>query len=432
MAGLFKLAVRNLRRNRRRSAITLVALVFGVGVMVASRGFVNGIQRMMMDNLINGRMGAVQVHRTGYVKNVLGSPLTLDFADTPELRAKVASVPGVKAVSPRIEFGAMLSGPDKRPPPDDGTLLPEEDQGKSSFFLATAADPALEAKVTPRRLAWFKGGHPPSGPAAAEVALNDELAKGVELELHPDGAPVPPPEKMVALMAADRDGALNGENVMLSGVFAAGAPGDKRVGLVPLETAQRLLRMEGRVTEYALALERDEDAPRVQAQLQALLGPEFEVHSWQQLFPFIVEMLATQDWIFGLVTRVVLLAVLLGIINVMLMSVLERVREIGTMLAVGMRRWKVVSLFLLEGAVIGLVGGAIGVAVGTAVTLWLNHVGVPLPAPGATVESFVHPVLGSRQLVEALLQAVAGSTLAALWPALRASGLRPVEALASA
>src|SRR5688572_20141351 len=107
--ALLKLAVRNLRRNRRRTAITLVAMVVGVTGMVALRAFINGQQEVIVENIVKGRIGALQVHKTGYVKNVLTSPLQLDMADSPELRRRLAAVPHVTAVSPRIEFGAMLS-----------------------------------------------------------------------------------------------------------------------------------------------------------------------------------------------------------------------------------------------------------------------------------------------------------------------------------
>ena len=88
--ALLKLAVRNLRRNRRRTAITLVAMVMGVTGMCAFRSFINGQRDAMLENIINGRLGAVQVHHKGYVQNVLTSPLQVDMADSPELRQKLA------------------------------------------------------------------------------------------------------------------------------------------------------------------------------------------------------------------------------------------------------------------------------------------------------------------------------------------------------
>ena len=430
--AILKLAARNLLRNRRRTAITLAAMIIGVGVMVVLRGFINGQQHMMIENIIDGRLGAVQVHKAGYVKNVLTSPLTLDLADSPELRAKLAAIDGVVAVAPRIEFGAMISTPDKAPPPEDGSPLPEAQQGKTSFFIAVGVDPKAEAKVTPRRHALVNQGRMFPNDDSEELVLNADFAVGLETAIHDPRQPLPPLEQRTALLAPDRDSALNGENVVLGGTFPTFSPGDKRVGLAPLALAQRLLRMEGRVTEYALAVQPIERADEVRDALKGALGPEYEVHTWAELFPFIKSLTGTQDFIFSVISGVFLSVVLLGIVNAMLMSVLERTREIGTMLAVGMRRRKIVGLFLAEGLVIGLIGGLLGVAIGLLVVTWLHHVGLPLPAPGATAPSIIRPFVSNRFLISAAIGTPLGAALASLWPAWRASRLRPVEALQSA
>jgi putative ABC transport system permease protein len=294
-----------------------------------------------------------------------------------------------------------------------------------------AIDPAVEPKVTPRRTALIDKGRFPPDTNSTELVLNAEFAVGLETTIHDAAQPLPPLEQQTALLAGDRDSALNGENVVLGGTFPTFAPGDKRVGLVPLGTAQKLLRMEGRVTEYALAVKPIERADEVRDRVQAALGPDYEVHTWSQLFPFVKSITATQDFIFSIVSGVFLTVVLLGIVNAMLMSVLERTREIGTMLAVGMRRRQIIQLFLAEGFVIGLLGGALGLAVGMIAVLWLNKTGIPLPAPGATVASVIRPFVSQRYLLAALIGTPLGASLATLWPAWRASRLRPVEALAS-
>lgn len=430
--ALLKLAVRNLRRNRRRTAITLAAMVIGTVAMTCLRGFINGQQRVIIDNQITGRMGAVQVHRKGYVANVLTSPLSLDMADTKELREKLAAIPGVVAVAPRIEFGAMLSTPDKRPAPEDGTPLPEADLGKTSFIMATAIDPKAEALVTPGRNSFIRNGTLFASVDAADIVLNDDFARGLEVQVHPRGTPMPPVEQQLALLAPDRDGALNGENVVMGAVLPSFFPGDRRFGLVPLGTAQRLLRMEGRVTEYGLAVSPIDAAPKVKAAAAAALGPNYEVHTWNELMPFIQTLTGTQDFIFSVISGVFLAVVMLGIVNAMLMTVLERVREIGTMLAVGMRRRQIIQLFVLEGLVIGVVGGLAGVLLGSVIVTILGHVGIPLPAPGAAVPSIVRPFLTPFYFVAALAGVPVGAALACLWPAWRASRLRPVEALQTA
>lgn len=430
--ALLKLAVRNLKRNTKRTAITLVALVVGVGAMVGVRGFINGFRGMIIENQAKGLLGSVQVHKKGYVANVQASPLTLDMADSPELRATLASVPGVTAVSPRIDFGTQLSTPDRRPPPDDGSDLPDEDKGTSTFLMVTAFDPAVEIAVTPRRWEWVaaaRGSMPPSTQSPF-IVLNDDFARALKIEPQSLDAPLPPIERQAALITADREQSLSGENVVLGGTFASVTPNDRRVGLMSLGLAQRLLHMEGRVTEYALAVDPAVDPHLVRDALAQKLGPDYEVHSWEERIPFVTDLVETQTRIFNIIGTIVLLVVLLGIVNAMLMSVLERVREIGTMLAVGMRRRMITQLFLMEGAVLGLVGGLLGVGAGMIAVAAMNHAGVELPAPGAKIASIIHPSVEPAFLLRTLLQASLGATLAAIIPARRAAQLRPVEALA--
>jgi len=419
---LLALATRNLLRNRRRTAIALAALVVGVGGMVVLRGLVNGQQRIILENIVQGQLGAVQVHHEGYLALVQGSPLSLDMEDSEALRQRIASVRGVVGVSPRVAFGGMLSMPEP-----EGA---EDSEPRTAFLQVLAFDPALEPRVTPKRMAWVGEGAFLSEVGAPELMLNADLARSLGARVM-DGEAPPPQEQWPALLAADRDGALNGEGVRLSGTLVSASPGDRRVGYLPLATAQRVLRMEGRVTEYAVAVEPLEDARRVRDALRASLGPGYEVHTWEEVFPFIAQLMGQQDFLFGILSTVFLLAVLLGIVNVMLMSVLERVREIGTMLAVGMRRRSIIVLFLLEGWVLGLVGGVLGALVGGAVTYWLHQRGILLPSPGATVDSIIRPFVTFTYLGRSVVMAAVGAGLAALWPAWRASRLRPVEALAS-
>src|SRR5205814_9390082 len=138
-----------------------------------------------------------------------------------------------------------------------------------------------------------------------------------------------------------------------------------------------------------------EDAEASKGALQSALGSQYEVNTWEELFPFVKDLLNTQDVLFNLVTTIFLVVVLLGIVNAMLMSVLERVREIGTMLAVGMRRRQIVSLFVLEGMVLGALGGAIGVAIGFLAVHLMAQVGIDLPAPGSTTASVIHPFISA-------------------------------------
>jgi putative ABC transport system permease protein len=202
------------------------------------------------------------------------------------------------------------------------------------------------------------------------------------------------------------------------------------MGVISLQTAQQLLRMEGRITEYGLDVVPTANLEQVRDAVKLTLGSEFEVHTWEERIPFVKDIVNTQDFVFGIVSSIFLFVVLLGVVNAMLMSVLERVREIGTMLAVGMKRQQIVALFIAEGVVLGLVGGALGAVIGFVWVSYMNSKGISIPAPGANVPSVLRPDVELSFVLRAIVQATAGAALASLWPAWRASRLRPVEALA--
>jgi putative ABC transport system permease protein len=398
--------------------------VVGVAVMVLLRGFINGMRVGVLDGAVRGNLGAVQVHKTGYLANVQGLPLSFDMPDSDEIRQKLGAIDGVLGVSARINFGAMVSMPDPS----------ADEQGSTAYFMAFGIEPEREAKVTPKRWQWLNEGRIFDSPDADELVLNADFNRGLGAKVTADKANPPPEATWPALLAADRDGALNGANVKLVGTVVQGTPGDKRTGLVPLHTAQKLLRMEGRVTEYALAVPDVLDSKRleqIKAQAEAALGPEYEVHTWDEVMPFMRTMLRAQDVVFSGIIAVFLLVALLGIVNTLLMNVLERVREIGTMLAVGTRRGQILMLFVFEGLVQGLMGGMLGAVIGYGATVWLGHQGINLPAPGSTVPMLLRPFIAPSFVLLAVFFATAGSSLAALYPAWRASKLRPVEALAS-
>jgi putative ABC transport system permease protein len=203
---------------------------------------------------------------------------------------------------------------------------------------------------------------------------------------------------------------------------------NKRVMTVPLAAAQELLGLQGQVTEYALAVDDLSRLDDVAAAVRSALGPGYEVHTWDQLQPFVRDLLRRQVVIFSVVGAVLIVIVLTGIINTMLMSVFERVREIGTMLAVGVRRWQVLVLFLFEAAVIGLMGGAGGAILGRVGVALIAVKGVQLPiSKGALLRPEIQPSF----VALAVILAVLGALGAALYPAYRASRLNPVDALRS-
>src|SRR5216110_2488429 len=199
--------------------------------MVSMRGLLNGLQRALITNVAEGQTGHLQVHRTGYMANIVSTPLRIDFA-VADLVPRVVGAPGVVAVAPRIQFAGMVSR-------GDDTL----------FAVVFALDPAAEPAVTPLRATTLgPGTHffgpAPAGNEAPGIVLTRDLARAVQLQ----------PGQPASLLAPDRDGALSGEPVTVAGLMDLGLPGERKVALVPLSLAQKLLHMEGRATELGVAV----------------------------------------------------------------------------------------------------------------------------------------------------------------------------------
>lgn len=405
-SSLARLALRSLVRNRRRSFITLAAVAVGVAVVIFAHGFGEGLMRMMVRNSLENRLGAMQVHARGYLDASEAAPLKLDLPNAEELIAKTRAVPGVVAVTPRIRFGALVG---------NGRT--------SSVVVAEAIDPARELTVCPGRRAevdekagaFISDERPRAGVIGAELARSLNVKKS----------------DLVTLQAAGREGAQNALDLEVGGVSkgAASLFESKRVVLVPLPYAQELLQMQGRVTELAVRVDDIGRIPAIAAELQRVLGDDVEVSPWDEVMPYLRDAVARLAIVLRGISAVLFFIVVFGVVNTMLMNVYERTREIGTLMAVGVRRRQILALFLFEAAVIGVVGGVLGAIAGLAGTFAAGVQGITITPPGALFAQVLHPVARVDLAVGAIIVAVVGAVLAAAWPAYKASRMNPVEAL---
>lgn len=405
-SALLRIALRNIVRNRRRSLITFSAVFLALGVMVGIRGFLNGLQETLRQSVIFGQTGALQIHRQGFLKSINSAPLHLDLPTDAAFLAKVTAVPGVKAAAARIAFGGMVNANDT-----------------TAFAMFTAIDPVREIVVCPRRLEMISEGQTLEAGVPAAGILTPELAANLGSKLG----------QKVTLLINDRDGVMNALDMDFVGLYGqSGIPlPEKKRGFVPLAFAQELLRMDGRATEIAVSVENLDQVERIKPLLQAAVGPAYEVSTWHDVASFVDEAIAGQNFVLSIIAGIFLFVALLGITNTMLMSVLERTREIGTMMSVGVRRRHILGLFLLEAALLGLFGGILGTAAGGSFVFYYGHRGMALKFPGMQAPLHVYPEVSGRYILFVFVLAAGGAALAALWPALRASRLRPVEALAA-
>ncbi len=407
MLTLLRLAFRSLLRNRRRSAITIGAVALGVAIVVFASGFALGFVHMMLKGMLESRLGAVQVHHAGYLDATEASPLKLDIAQADDVMRKISAVPGVTAVAPRIRFGGLLS---------NGQT--------SSIVMGEAVDAERELSVCPMRRndvdvagggAWLSAKTPHGG------IVGRELAKALGAKAG----------GVLTLSAAGREGALNALDLDVAAVSRGETSilDSKRSVILALPAAQELLQMNGRVTEIAVRVDDLDRIPSVAKDIRAALGPELEVSTWDEVMPFLRDAVNRLRIILTGVSAVLFFIVVFGIVNTMLMNVYERTREIGTLLALGVKRRQVLAMFLTEAWVLGLVGGGAGALLGLVATAAFGARGVAIVPPGGAMEAIVYPEARLDIALAAIAIAMIGALLASAYPARKASLMNPVDAL---
>jgi putative ABC transport system permease protein len=403
---LLRIALRNIGRNTRRTAVTVVTIVIGVMVIVFARGLVLGFQNETVVNMVETRTGDIQIHVAGYRETLDTAPLDLTMGLS-EIAVELSGVTGVRDIAGRILFS--------------GRLVTEEE---SAVMLGKAVDVERELTVCPRLRDGVTLGEflvPGEGNA---IVLTGDLHRMLDVE----------PGETVTLFATSREGAINATELVLRGVIESDLPdANRKTGYIPLSTAQDLLLMDGEVTEVVIKAEEDRDIDAIAAGIgRVLSGRGLEVDTWEVIERNIRRMLANHDFLAMVVTVILFVIVFSTVMNTMLMVVLERTNEIGTMTAFGFKRRHILSLFLLEGGLKGAFGGAVGTGFGAVAVIALKATGMPFHMPGGSGMTYlIRPEIDIRTIVLALALSVGSALLATLYPAGRAARMHPVEALRS-
>lgn len=401
---LLPLAVRNVLRNRRRSAITISSIAIGLAAMIFNWGFTAGMNREMVENTTRYFAGDAQVHLKGYHDDPI-----LDLAmpySAPILHA-VRNEAGVAAASIRLETKALASRGDK-----------------SRGLMLVGVEPADEAQVTMLSDAIVAG--QPLTTGAPGVLIGEMLAEALAVR----------PGQNIVFVGQGYDGSISSGKYPVRGIFRSKIDDlDGYVAVMPLPVVREFLSAPGGATAIALRLRERSRLEPVSAGLAERLGDRYEVVGWPRLLP----MVAVSSRFHEVTTYVVLLVffvvVVFAVANPVLMSVMERTREFGIMLAVGMSRTRVLRLVLYESILLGIVGLIVGNAVGWTVTAYFARAGIHLHGFEAGLRTMpglsdvVYPVVSAERGVVLSVAVFVIAGLAALYPAAKAVQLRPIEAI---
>jgi putative ABC transport system permease protein len=407
---LFRVALRNVLRQYGRSSLSMISIIVGVAIIIMGRGFIGGSK----ENIIRAQIDTVSGHvlavpsdypDTG-IRHPVDNLLELDEETRAWLDAHTEAWTTRTVFAPRIVKGsdAIRCRAFGFDPQRDETVFSRRDWRVTGEIPATAEDGVLISKGVGRVLG---------------VKTGDRLIFEVRTA----------------------DGALNALDMPVSGVQATGSPMIDRIGVfVPMSLVKKLVVTNGRFSHLATRLGDRDESPRFAAELDTAFAGAASVKTWRQETQDLLDIQKIRQTSFDLIALAIMAIAATGIANTVLMAAHERVREIGTLRAMGLTRRGVVSLFVFEGLVMGSLGGLLGAIVGGGYNHKLSVDGIDLTSliEGAGSAGLYDSIPMSAMLytesslavaIGAALLGLLVAVLSSVYPALIASRLAPAEAV---
>jgi putative ABC transport system permease protein len=401
--NLFSLAVRNIFRQRARSAATLAAIAIGVAGLILAGGFVQDIFIQLGEAIIHSQSGHIQVTREGYREGKSRDPdrYLIDHPDNLK-SAILDATPSVDMSMARLGFSGVLNNGRR-----DLGIIGEGVEADAETGIATYMH--------------FVEGRPLNDKDEDGIVVGQGVAKSLGLKVG----------DRVTLVMTLSAGAVNTLDFELLGIFQSfSREFDARAVRIPITAAKSLMDTQS-AHLIVVMLGKTEDTAAAAALLKAHLAKQgMEVATWNQLSDFYEKTVDLYDRQFGVLRLIILVMVLLSVINSVNMTLFERTREFGTMLAVGDRSSTVFRLIMVESICLGTLGALLGMAFGCLAALGISAIGIPMPPPP-------NANLGYTALIRIVPETVftagaigfAATVLATIMPARRASRLDVVDAL---
>ncbi|HED12767.1 MAG TPA: ABC transporter permease [Gammaproteobacteria bacterium] len=405
-AVFWAIASRGITRNPRRALLTVGATAFGLAAFIVLYALIEGWYGQLVENSTRYFSAHVQIEHQGFR---LDMEPGLRINDYVSILQKIRQDPRVLEASPRIQTRAMVSSPIASEP-----------------LLILGIDPQREQQVTQLQKVIIQGTYlPVSG--RSSIVLGQRVAKKLGILIG---------EKVV-VTTQQMNGNLGSAAYRVAGIFATGNEFfDGLLGLIPLSAAQELLGLDNSISTIVLSLKNRRDSLEFSKSLNRRIGKNGLVAlPWETLMPVVVQMIEFSDVFFYIILAIVLFVIAMGIMNTLLMSVLERTREFGVMMALGTEPKQILRIVIYESLALSAVGIVVGTILGIAVTAYYASVGIDLTSltqateaiPGMT--PILKPVLIIGSLWWAALALFATGVVTAIYPAARAAHLEPVTAI---
>lgn len=406
---MFKLAWRNIWRNRRRTGLTLMAIAFASAILV----FFVGLQQSAFDTSVNANIaifhGFLQVQRKGYLEE---PKIRTSVSSAEQLRDEIAKSELVKASSVRaIGFGLISSA--------------ERTYGAQVIGVQVAHEGTVSTLPTLVREGSFL-----STDTALEAVIGRDFAKNLKVSVGDE----------LTVLGQGKDGSVAATVLRLVGIFESGSRDlDRNIVEIPLHTFQETFSLENEAHTIVVVGKDLRELPQLKSAVQAIANhsdeaKELVVHDWQELLPGLLQAINLDLAAHVIFRSALILIVVFSVLNTFLMSVLERTREFGVMLALGERPSQLFALIVVECGFLTILGVTLGVIFGGATILYYGIYGFYVPGSEQMmrlwgIPAAIYTRMSLRVLIVGPGVILLTSLLAVFLPAYRITKLEPVEAM---
>jgi len=406
MTLYLRLAWRNIWRHRRRTIIIMAAMGLALAMMMMYDGLVDGFNNAIYGNAIRVLGGNIQIHAGGYREKVDSNPL-IPLPDDEAVVQAARANPDVIAAARRIETGGLMSSREGAFSISIIGIEPDAEEPVSLIY---------ENIVDGR---WLKADDQDM------VLIGRGLAEVTGVQVN----------DRITMVGSDIHKQNRQRTMTVIGIYDIGMPSiEKQTVYISLAEAQSLFNLRDQSTEVQVTLNNIGQEARVVEALAPAM-PGYEVESWDKNYPEIAMALTSKNFVMDIFSVVIEVIAGIGVLNLLLMAVFERTREIGLLGAMGLKPRQIATLFILEGTMIGVVGVIAGVALGVAFNASFQQVGFDYSSFASTAEFMalingrVYPSLGLGKILGRAITILIITTLAAWIPAREASRREPAQAL---
>ena len=400
---LWNISWRNVWRNKKRSAIIIFAIAFGIWAGIVTTGFYNGMMLQVVDSAIDTRIAHVQIHQPGFRDH---KEVAKTIPDAGKAIETIKQEPGVKFVAGRSIVAGMASSAVTGSGVSIFGIIPEDEKNISEIYSLLEDGTYFDTK---KRNA---------------AVIGRKLADKLEIKIG----------NKVILTAQGKSGDIDAGAFKVVGIYkTVSNQFDESTIFARQADVDRIFRLEGGLHEIAIMA--------AEVYLADSLKPKFveafpglEVSRWSDIAPDLAMMTEATEQMLYVFFIIILLALVFGITNTMLMGVLERVRELGVVMALGMKHLKIFGMIVIETICLSMMGGILGIIFGALTMKLMAHTGIDLSIVSEGLNEWgmsemVYPVLKSAEYPRIAIMVVITALAASIYPAIKAIKLNPVEAI---